>query len=93
MHCVPYCSLCVPPPRLEWDMAPEDAPRCALEAQVKAHVSFMGGKEVLGKVWGGPVGGDRGAGTPPEMHTELRAPPQLHLDLAQVDLAEGGTHW
>lgn len=47
-------------------MAPEDAPRCALEAQVKAHVSFMGGKEVLGK---------------------------LHLDLAQVDLAEGGTHW
>lgn len=52
--------------RLEWDVAPEDAPRCALEAQVKAHVSFMGGKEVLGK---------------------------LHLDLAQVDLAEGGTHW
>ena len=47
---------------------------------------------------GGPIGGSRGvvrgAGAPPETHTELCAPPpQLHLDLAQVDLAEGGTHW
>ena len=51
-HAVCPIAPCVPPPRLEWDVAPEDAPRCALEAQVKAHVSFMGGKEVLGKVWG-----------------------------------------
>ncbi|KAM9177111.1 LOW QUALITY PROTEIN: extended synaptotagmin-1 [Mergus octosetaceus] len=53
--------------RFEWDVPPEEAARRKLEAQVKAHGSFMSReKEVLGK---------------------------LHLDLAQVDLSEGGTHW